>query len=433
MEKKITGVFIAIILSGFLITNSVFARAAEKIDSTNQFHFIKNEINSGVVFYGNNEHEELRTDFSTEKEELFSGSVKYRIGSRFWNFLDNKQEELNFNFETGPLFGTGNFVDSMANVVIEADHKIYGLRTNAAVGYSSRFYYDQKNYTLVKINGWARYDLYQQSSEGTVLDSNLVLSDYNQLDKKSKFKYGFQAKAGLGFGWLNPMNHFMVAEYLMDKYYKGRVFSEIELEKLAFEIGKIKLGRNTKTENLTKKELETITEFLSTKMLLAAPENLLADWKMGEFRPRLNGKRIEMGPFFNYFNREPDFIYGGFVEFRNHTYQNFNWTRYLKVNLNYNRYKTQDWILLETDFGWSFYPNLKTQFDFGLKYVPGVVVNGFENIEPVKHNFIPYIEYFTQVNSKTRVNFAIAWKITDSDQFMLAGPEFSLAVYRSKY
>jgi hypothetical protein len=68
-----------------------------------------------------------------------------------------------------------------------------------------------------------------------------------------------------------------------------------------------------------------------------------------------------------------------------------------------------------------------------LKYVPGVVVNGFENIETIKHNFIPYIEYFTQVNSKARVNFAFAWKITDSDQFMLAGPEFSLAVYRSRY
>jgi hypothetical protein len=141
--------------------------------------------------------------------------------------------------------------------------------------------------------------LYKQASEGTLLDSNLVISDYNQTDNKDKLRYGFQAKAGWGFGWLNPMNHFMVAEYLMDKYYKGRVFSKIELENLAYEIGKIKLARNTKSENLSEKELETISDFLSSKMMLSPPENLEKDWEMGEFRPRLNGKRFEFGPFFN--------------------------------------------------------------------------------------------------------------------------------------
>jgi hypothetical protein len=76
---------------------------------------------------------------------------------------------------------------------------------------------------------------------------------------------------------------------------------------------------------------------------------------------------------------------------------------------------------------------LKTEYGFGLKYMPGMVVDGFDDIGPIRHNFIPYLEYFSQVNSKYRIETALAWRIAPNDQFMLPGPEVSVSVYRSKY
>jgi hypothetical protein len=56
-----------------------------------------------------------------------------------------------------------------------------------------------------------------------------------------------------------------------------------------------------------------------------------------------------------------------------------------------------------------------------------------DEFDPVRHNFIPYIEYFTQVNAKTRVNLSFAWNLGDGEDFMMTGPNFSLAIYRSRY
>ena len=249
----------------------------------------------------------------------------------------------------------------------------------------------------------------------------------------NKFRYGFQAKAGWGFGKLNPMNHFMVADYLLDKYYKGRLFSENEIDKLANKIAEIKHLRDPSISYSSENELKGMKEYLRSSMLLSAPEMLEEEWEMGEFMPRMAGQRLEFGPFFNYYNREPDFYYGGFAQYDNAKYVNSKWNRNFTAILNYSHYKRHNWASLETNLGWTYYPNLKSQFGFGIKYIPGMVVYDIDDVEPLKHNFVPYIEYYTQLNKKSRVNLSFAWKLGDGEEFMMTGPEFSLAIYRSRY
>ena len=142
------------------------------------FQFKKQEINWGLHYYAGTEREETRTEFWREYEELTAGSVKFQLNNRLWNFLDNKQESFEFNLEAGPLWGNGNWIDSSSFANMEADHKIFGLRTNVSANYASRYYYNNKNYTLVQINGWARYDLYNQNSTGISTDSVNVVTDF---------------------------------------------------------------------------------------------------------------------------------------------------------------------------------------------------------------------------------------------------------------
>ena len=92
----------------------------------------------------------------------------------------------------------------------------------------------------------------------------------------------------------------------------------------------------------------------------------------GEFEPRYEGQRFEFGPFFQYYNQEPDFVYGGYLQYENSKYKNLKWNRNISANLSYNRYKTQDWATAEINIGWSYYSNLQNQFDFGIRYNPGI-------------------------------------------------------------
>ncbi|HKI89666.1 MAG TPA: hypothetical protein VKA38_11610, partial [Draconibacterium sp.] len=270
-------------------------------------------------------------------------------------------------------------------------------------------------------------------STGNKIDTNQVMTDYNDDEILNHFRYGFQAKGGWGFGRLNPMNHYMVADYVFTKFYSQQLFSEIEKENLAALIGEIKHQREPGVDRKTADELREMKEFLRNIMLLQPPNFSEEEWLMGEFLPRYDGSRLELGPFFNYYNREPDFYYGGFLQFQNDKYKSFNWNRNISIQASYSHYKKHDWASIVADFGYSYYPNLKTQFSFGLKYVPGVVIYSLENMEPVKHNFIPYIEYFTQVNEKARMNLSFAWHIADSEEFMMPGPEFTLSFYGSSY
>jgi hypothetical protein len=395
--------------------------------------FIKKELTTGVIFSFDANREELRTDRSYSFEELENGALHFRWKNQSWNYLPSRQETWGYSLEAGPYFGKGDLIDSSGVEVIDAEQKRTGLRGMAHANYSSRFYFDQKNYTIVDISAWGHYDLFRQNTEGTRIDSNQLIHNYDDKSDQSQFRYGLRAKAGWGIGRLDVVNHYMTASWLLGKYYPGRLFSEPEIFAVAREIGRIKHSRDARTGHDSEIEWNRLMEFLNEELMLKKPDADVSDWELTEYRTRLEGSRVEFGPFFNYFNREPDFVYGGYLKFENHTYCSLKRNRNLSARLSYNGYKRKDWILLETALGWSFYPSLKTEYGFGLKYMPGMVVDGFDDIGPIRHNFIPYLEYFSQVNSKYRIETALAWRIAPNDQFMLPGPEVSVSVYRSKY
>ena len=416
-----------------LIASSNIGFAQYNFKNAEIFQYQKNEINWGLHYVANTEMEETRTEYWREYEEQFTGAAKFQFNNRYWYFQEFRQERLEFNLEAGPLWGNGNWIDSseVANTV--ADHKIFGLRTNASANYTSRFYYNKKNYTLVQINGWARYDLYRQNSTGISTDSDNVVTIVDEKTKENKFRYGAEGRAGWGMGRLKPMNHFMVADYILKTYYKHRSFSQDEIAKLADEIGRIKHRRNLQTTHKTDVESDQMQEFLNQKMFLIPVGSLENEWKTGEFLPRFDGNRVEFGPFFTYYNREPDFIYGGYVLYNHAKYCNSKWNRNFNAGVNYNAYKKQDWILAELSLGWSYFIKLRSQFDFGMKYIPGIAIDGSGNSGELNHGFIPYLGYFTQVDSKNRVDIKLSYRISEDEKLMLSGPEISVSVYQSRY
>jgi hypothetical protein len=432
MKKFLLTVYLAAILFMVLPPRGKAMDYAGK-DSTFLFFFLKREFNTGMVFDVSDDREEFRSGIARQYEELLSGSARLRMESRNWDYSFFRQEELSYYLDAGPIIGKGNIIDSSATYVTDARQEVAGLRTNGMVNYGSRFYYDRDNFTLVRINVWGRYDFFRRTSEGTFLDSNRVSSPYSKQSGQGKFRAGIKAAGGWGRGRLVAMNHYMTAEYLLKKYYAGRLFSEKEIFLLGQEIGRIKHQRDPASGHSPEQEAEQIKTFLSRKMILEAPATISDDWQMGEFFPRFQGTRVEAGPFFNYFNREPDFVYGGYIKVESAKYCHLKWNRFLQANLSYSGYKKQDWILLETEAKWTYYPNLKSSFGFGLKYVPGLILYAADDVGPLRHNFIPFINYYSQMNARCRVDFSFSWKITDSEQFMLPGPELSVSFYRSRY
>lgn len=397
------------------------------------YDFQKHEFNQGLHFNFNTEREETQTEFWRDYEELNTGDIKFQLSNRFWNFMDYKQEKIEFNVEIGPLWGNGNWIDSSSVANIEADHKIFGVRSNASASYSSRFYYNNRNYTLVQVKGWGRYDLYNQNSKGISTDSNMMKTGFNEETTENKFRYGIEARAGWGIGRFKPMNNFMIADYLLKKYYSHRSFSQDEILKFGNEIGRIKSQRNISTGHKTEVETAQMQDFLNQKMFLIPVSSLEEEWKAGEFLPRFNGNRVEFGPFFKYFNREPDFIYGGYFLYEHAKYCSVKWNRNFSAGVNYNAYKKQDWILGEVSMGWSYFIKLKSQIDVGVKYIPGIALNDSGETGSLNHGFIPYLGYFTQVDSKNRIDVKLAYRLSEDENLMLSGPEISVAVYRSRY
>jgi len=431
--KKNTFSHAIILVAFFLFTCVNGSQAQYNFKNSEPFQYLKKEINWGLQFKTGNEREETRTDLWREYEELASRNATFRFESRLWNFLDYKQERVDFTLETGPLWGKGNWIDSSAVANVEADHNISGLRTAAQARYASRFYYNKKNYTLVQINGWARYDFYNQHSKGISTDSDKVVTNFDETTREDKFRFSVDGRAGWGIGRLNPMNHFMVADYILKKYHNERNFSQAEITQFANEIGRIKNQRNAIVGHNEDAEFEQIQEYLNKKMFLIRNENLEQEWEVGEFLPRYTGSRVEFGPFFKYYNSEPDFIYGGYLLYDNAKYCTARWNRNFSAGVNYNAYKKQDWILAELSIGWSYYIKLKSQFDFGVKYIPGIVLSGSDDAGSVNNGFIPYIGYFTQIDSKNRIDFKLSYRISEDEKLMLSGPEFSLSVYRSRF
>lgn len=424
---------ISIISFCIVLFSSGIAESQETSSDPASYSFIKQELNTGLVFSFGSEREELRTDVSRFFDQQKRGSAAFRWENRTRIFLPHRQETWGYRLEAGPWFGQGDIVDSSVVQKIDAGQKLTGIRGTIQVNYNSRFYFDQKNYTLISIDAWGNYDLFRRNAEGSLTDSNQVTMPYSEISEHSKFRYGFHAKAGWGIGRLNPVNHFVAATWLLETHYPGRLFSKDEIVAVAREIGRIKHQRNARSGHSSENEVKLLTGFLRKEMLLKAPETIEPEWLLTEFRPRFEGTRFEFGPFFNYFNREPDFVYGGYIKFENQKYCSLNRNRSFSAALSYNGYKRSDWILLETVLGWNFYPNLQNEYGFGVKYVPGMTVNGFDNLGTVRHNFIPYFEYFSQMSSKYRIETALAWRFAPNEQFMQPGPEVTVSVYRSKY
>ena len=432
MNESVNKTYLIVI---FLLTVIMpgWVAGQQSFDTLNTRFYVKKELTLGALYRAGKEREELFTNVSKQYEEISTGEIKFQFRNRYWTFLDFKQEQLELNFEAGSLWGNGNWVDSSYIDNRAAGHSIIGFRANGSISYANRFYYDDKSFTLVRISAAARYDLFHKHSEGTLIDSNNVSTNIDVKSNQTKFRYMLTARAGWGTGRLNPVNHLMVAEYILDKYYKGKTFSKEETNNVVRKIEEIKNGRNVFAGHDINRESEQIVDFLNRQMFLTRPERFESEWEYGEFLPRFNGSRLEIGPFFKYYNREPDFVYGGYIQYNNEKYQNYRWNRKFNVGLNYNWYKKQDWMIAEIELGWSYFMKLKSEFDFGIRYVPGITLNYFEDIGKLNHSFIPYIGYYSQLNESTRINLALAYRITENEEILLPGPEISVSIYRSKY
>ena len=415
----------------FLAAISLYAQEPEINNEVVSFK--KREWNKGLLLNLDQERDELLTDETRfyEEQNLLNGS--FLLENKIWNLLDYKQEELNIAFKTGPFGGWGNWIDSSKVSYNTADEQKYGLRTSLNAGYLYRYYYDPKTYTLLDLSVWGQYDIYKQNLDGTAIDSFGVSMPIDESNIKDRLRFGFKGKAGWGIGRLSPMNHLMTAHYLLEKYYPGRVFSDYEIAQFAQVIAGIKNDRDFKSGHVAEKEMEMVAGFVNKNLMLESPESMSGEWIYGEFDPRYEGTRLEFGPFFQYYNREPDFVYGGYLQFDRAKYHNVKWNSNISANINYNRYKKQDWMMGELNLGWSYYTGLKSQFNFGVKYVPGIELNGFDDIGPLSHNVIPYISWYSQLNSQSRFKFDFSWRIADGEKFLVPGPNFNLAIYRSRY
>lgn len=425
------------LISGLLALLPLAALASNQFipDKVSSLRFYKTELNSGFSFYKNDTRESFITDLSnfTENRSNYGADYFYSLN---WFGLDNKKQEISkILIGIGPVYATGNSTFSEQLIARSADNRIFGATLSGKIDFSGRYYYEGNSYALVEAAGFGKIEKLQINSKG--YEANLVSSaqatrfEENFLD--NRLRYGIKTKAGWGIGQPEVANHLMEAEYILNSFYKGRLFSPGEKNELADKIGRIKNSRKLQAAHNTEKEAEEVARFLNSNLLLTIPGELVETWKYGEFSPRFDGNRFEVGPFFNYFNREPDFVYGGFLGFESDKYLNFRWSRLFKAELSYNRYKTRDWLQLETVFQFDFYQNLRSKFSLGLKYIPVLEVKDTRQNTSFQNVFIPTIGYFSQLNEKTRMELALVYNITNQNDYFIQGPEFSLSIYRSRY
>jgi hypothetical protein len=404
-------------------------------DSLETSHFRKKETNTGFFLFRNNSRESLTTGFSEYSEERSNYALYGYFGVHSWRFMDLLQEEIHVSTGIGPLYSTGESERSTATVATRLDNRIYGISTFADLQYEGRFYYDATRYALVEVLGYGRFETLKMDSEGTIRETGKGSSQTPVTSESTdnRLRYGADARAGVGFGRLEPVNYRMQAEYLLETFYSGKLFSAEETNRVISAISKIKNNRKWKEGHVLENERNELLAFLREKMLLLLPDIREGIWQFSEFKPRFSGKRFEAGPLFSYYNREPDFIYGGFARVEFHSYRSTSRNVRLLTEVTYNRYKERDWFLWENAFQLDYYQNLRSLFSVGVKYVPGMVVNGFTDVEPVQHALIPYLEYYRQLNEKYRMMVILRYRITEENDFFMKGPEFSLAFYRSRY
>lgn len=431
---RICSIIVLLLFTDILLCEAQDAVAQDALINNEVVSFRKKELNKGLVFEFSKASNDVITDESSYSEESTVTSGLFHIENNVWNLEDYRQESYQFSLELGPFAGFGNWSDSSDTDSDDMDIHSYGVQTSLYGGYVNRFYYDPRNYTIFNVSAWGQYDLYRQTREGTTVGSSGTSSTVDESDTKDKLQFGIAAKTGLGIGRLSPMNHLMTAHYLLEKYYPGRVFSDFEIAQFAQVIAGVKNNRDYKTTRTPGWEERMVSNFVNKNFLLEAPEALPDDWGFGEFDPRYEGSRFEIGPFFQYYNDDLDFIYGGFMQFDWAKYQSVKWNRDLSANITYNRYHDeQQWMYFELQWGWSYYANLRSRFDFGATYISGLEIDGFDDDGTISHNLVPYVSYFTQLSSKSRIKLDCAWRFADDEQFVIPGPEFSLSIYRSRY
>ncbi len=93
MKKHLKpAVFLVLLLFGLLNINRSDASVIQKGDTLSLPLFIKKEIHSGIFFNSSSEREELNTDISKKKEDLFSGVASYQFGGKVWNFWNTNRK-----------------------------------------------------------------------------------------------------------------------------------------------------------------------------------------------------------------------------------------------------------------------------------------------------------------------------------------------------
>ncbi len=419
-----------IMLLGF---TSCFASEKNTLDSIYSARFIKQEFVSGLYVGGFNENEEIRNDEYFNSEELLKLNIDYFAAFRSWRYTSNIQEKYSLLFSAGPEVANGDYESTFPGENYSASGWAKGAFIKTEANYSNRFYYDTKTFTLVSVSGKAKYGWLNKNLEGDFTNENGQVVNEEKKIKDIRLRTFISAKAAWGYGKLSPINSKVIAEKLVQKYYQGRMFSPNEIAAIANKIGEIKNNRRINDGQNSINESEIVSEFLNSKLFLESPEDLNKDWQFGEFEPRFVGRRVEIGPFFNYYNREPDFVYGGFIDFYCHKYYNQSWTRIVNANLSYNKYKQSDWFSFTVDFSWDYYNNLRSKLSMGIKYQPTLVVNDFEEIEPMAHSVTPYLNYFKQLSSKNRMSFKFLYRISSNKHHFIPGPELVLAFYKSSY
>jgi hypothetical protein len=419
----------------FIPALTVFSSTQSGDTPSEVYRFVKTELNSGLQFNRKNLRESSLTESGSyfENRENYATELFYSLNS--WRFDDLKQETGRVILGIGPQWATGQSELNHPTLIKTADNSMFGAVVSGEINYSGRYYYGDNQYAVVVVDGTGSFESLKINSKGFSSNpmSSAFATPFEEEYTDNRFRYTLHAKAGWGLGWMEIVNHRMVAEYLLKDFYKDKLFTPEEKVAMTEKVAQIKNFRKLRTPSSLKKEAEELGEFLNNRFLLTIPENLEMFWKYSEFAPRFDGNRLEAGPFFSYFNREPDFVYGGFLKFDSGKYHSLKWSRHFKSELTYNRYKTRDWIKLETSLIFDYYCQLRTKFSFGLKYTPIVETSNDYDRTPFQNVFTPLVGFFTQLSRSLRMEGAFMYNITNKNNYFIKGPEFSLSVFRSRY
>ncbi|HZH72803.1 MAG TPA: hypothetical protein VFD91_09955 [Mariniphaga sp.] len=137
-----------------ILVISYTATAQEITNNQQNQIYIKQEINTGLLFKFSAEEEELLTDESFFRMKQNISSLNIMLESRNMLFLPSRQEQWGANLLIGPFLGNGEIADSSGIGFIDTNSTPAGFRGEAGLNYTSRFYWNNNTYTLLDVSGW---------------------------------------------------------------------------------------------------------------------------------------------------------------------------------------------------------------------------------------------------------------------------------------